>query len=87
MLGKVKELIIDSTQEDEDIFSQLEAGEDDNVSAIEIKAYADCAIEVNGEEFTIDKDEVLSLPYNFMKVLAVTALTAGVKLKIRYLVD
>ena len=87
MLGKVKELIIDSTQEDEDIFSQLETGEDDNVSAIEIKAYDDLVVEINGEEFSIDKDEVLSLPYNFMKVHTITALTAGVKLKIRYLVD
>lgn len=86
MLGKVKELIISSTQEDEDIFEQLGTG-DSNVSAIEIKAYSECVVDVNGSSFTIDEGEVLSLPYNFMKVRAITALTAGVKLKIRYLVD
>lgn len=84
MLGQVKELIIASTTEGEDIYEQLEG---DVISALEIKTGADATVTVNGNDFVIDKDEVLAFPYNYMKINSLTAVTAGVKLKIRYLAE
>lgn len=84
MLGQVKELIISATTADEDIFEQLEG---DVISALEIKAGADATVTVNGSDFVIEKGEVLAFPYNYMKINSLTAVTAGVKLKIRYLAE
>lgn len=85
MLGTVKEKIIESTAVNEDILVLLTEGRDFKPSAVEIKPDAQCSIAVNGNEFSVDKDEVLSFPYNFMEITSIIALTAGVKLKIRYL--
>lgn len=84
MLGQIKELIIASTTAGEDIFEQLEG---DVISALEIKAGAAATVTVNGNDFVIDKDEVLAFPYNYMRINSITAVTAGVKLKIRYLAE
>lgn len=90
MLGTIKEKIIESTTENEDLLIKLLAASEvcsGVISAIEIKAYSDCTINVNGSDFIIDKGEILSLPYNYMKIESITAVTAGVKLKIRYLIE
>lgn len=84
MLGQIKELIIASTAADENIFEQLDG---DVISALEIKAGADATVTVNGNDFVIDKDEVLAFPYNYMRINSLVAVTAGVKLKIRYLAE
>lgn len=82
MIGKIKEIIIDSTVAGEEILTDVHAA-----VGCDIKAYADCTVIINGEStFVIDADEVLSLPHHYQNITSIKAQTAGVKLKIRYAV-
>jgi hypothetical protein len=85
MLGNVKEFIVMQSEADTDIFPEISEGRD--ISALELKTDKDCTVEVNGEEFEVSAGEVLSFPYNYMKIHTLKFMTAGVKVKIRYLAE
>lgn len=85
MLGKVREYIVTQSEADTDIFPEISEGRD--ISALELKTDKDCTAEVNGEEFEVSAGEVLSFPYNYMKIHTLKIMTDGVKVKIRYLAE
>lgn len=85
MLGNVKEFIVMQSEADTDIFPEISEGRD--ISALELKTDKDCTVEVNGEEFEVSAGEVLSFPYNYMKIHTLKIMTDGVKVKIRYLAE
>lgn len=85
MLGKVREYIVTQSEADTDIFPDIAEGRD--ISALELKTDKDCTVEVNGEEFEVSAGEVLSFPYNYMKIHTLKIMTDGVKVKIRYLAE
>ena len=85
MLGKVREYIVTQSEADTDIFPEISEGRD--ISALELKTDKDCTVEVNGEEFEVSAGEVLSFPYNYMKIHTLKIMTDGVKVKIRYLAE
>lgn len=83
MLGSVKEYIIESSEAGVDVYPEF--GEDKVISALELKADTACTVTVNGNEFEVDEGEVLSFPYNYMRINSLSVEESGVKVKIRYL--
>lgn len=91
--GFANEIIVESTVANEDIFNEIKELEkslgrtiysNTRLNPFEMKVYGEGSIKINNSLFTFEDGEIFDYG-NLLNVSSIIVLTAGLKLKIRYM--
>lgn len=95
MLRNCGELIIESSSTTDNIVDLIKDYEVSlalndipdpfSVNKLGIKCSAECILNINGRDFTVDKDDTIEFGYDTIEITDVTPKTEGAKLIVRYM--